>query len=89
MKQEKFIKLLREGGSQKLEFKSKVTKNIGEEICAFGNSDGGYIFVGISDDEGLIGCDLKPSKERISQSSKHPRRDDHRNKPKICTNLNK
>jgi len=67
MKQEKFIKLLREGESQKLEFKSKVTKNIGEEICAFANSDGGYIFVGISDEGDLVGCDLKPSKERISQ----------------------
>jgi len=67
MKQEKFIKLLREGESQELEFKSLVTKNIGEEICAFANSDGGYIFVGISDDGGLVGCDLKASKELISQ----------------------
>jgi len=67
MKQEKFLNLLKEGESEKVEFKSKVSKDIGEEICALANSDGGYIFIGISDDGDIVGCDPKSSKERISQ----------------------
>ncbi len=67
MKQEEFLNLLKEGESEKVEFKSKVSKDIGEEICALANSEGGYIFVGISDEGDLLGCDIKVSKERISQ----------------------
>ena len=67
MKTQTFLDLIKEGENNKVEFKSKVSKDIGEGICAFGNAKGGYIFVGITDDGDFEGCDVKSSKESISQ----------------------
>ena len=67
MKTQTFLDLIKEGENDKVEFKSKVSKDIGEEICAFGNAKGGYIFVGITDDGDFEGCDVKLAKESISQ----------------------
>jgi len=38
------------GESQTLEFKKSVTKELGKEICAFANSSGGKILLGVADD---------------------------------------
>lgn len=67
MKTEMFMELIRNGETEKIEFKSKVSKDIGEEICAFQNSQGGYIFIGVTDEGKIIGCDSKKAKEMISQ----------------------
>lgn len=67
MKTEEFLDYLKEGESEKLEFKSRVSDDIGEEICALSNLEGGNIFVGVSDDGDIQGCDVKASKETISQ----------------------
>ncbi|MDO9537881.1 MAG: putative DNA binding domain-containing protein, partial [Thermoplasmata archaeon] len=62
-----FFDLIKEGENERIEFKSKVVKDIGEEICALGNAEGGHIFIGIADDGTFKGCDIKSAKERISQ----------------------
>ena len=67
MKTQKFLELIKEGENNKVEFKSKISKSIGEEICAFGNAKGGYIFIGITDDGDFEGCNTKSTKEIISQ----------------------
>ncbi|MFW6083470.1 MAG: RNA-binding domain-containing protein [Thermoplasmatota archaeon] len=67
MDQETFLNLLKRGETQEIEFKTRVPKDIGEEICALANSNGGTILIGISDEGDLTGCNIKNSKEKISQ----------------------
>ena len=45
--------LIQQGESYNLEFKESYTKEIGREICAFANANGGKILVGVTD-EGVI-----------------------------------
>jgi len=45
--------LIQQGESYNLEFKEGYTKEIGREICAFANANGGKILVGVTD-EGVI-----------------------------------
>ncbi|CAB50412.1 AlbA family DNA-binding domain-containing protein [Pyrococcus abyssi] len=65
---EEFLKLIREGESERIEFKSRVTKDIHKEICALANAYGGYIIIGVGKDGKLIGCNAKEAREKISQS---------------------
>lgn len=41
----------------KLRVPSKV-RELSEEVCAFANSEGGYIFIGIDDNGRIIGADI-------------------------------
>ncbi|MDP3105503.1 MAG: ATP-binding protein [Candidatus Methanoperedens sp.] len=41
--------LIREGESLTVEFKEKYTSKIDEDIVAFSNTKGGFIFLGVSD----------------------------------------
>jgi len=61
-----FIKLLARGEDQQLEFKKAVSSDIGEEIVAFANSDGGIILIGVDDDRNIVGCDIEKAKKKIS-----------------------
>ena len=67
MKTQTFLDLIKGGENNRVEFKSKISNDIGEEICAFGNAQGGYIFIGITDDGNFVGCNVKSAKESISQ----------------------
>jgi len=55
-KELKFI--LQEGEGQFIEFKEKLDKKIAQEIVAFANSEGGRIFVGVSDDNKIKGVNI-------------------------------
>ena len=46
-KQLQFI--LKQGENSKIEFKESLEKNIVKDICAFANSSGGKIFLGVDD----------------------------------------
>ena len=59
--------LIRTGENERLEFKSKVNNDLGEEVCALANAFGGLLMIGVDDDGNVVGCDVKASKERISQ----------------------
>ena len=57
----KIQKLLKQKESLTLEFKeskSKLNKDIYDTVCAFSNREGGYIFLGVSDDGKIIGVDM-------------------------------
>ncbi len=61
------LKLLKSGESDVLEFKSKVTSDIGEEVTALANAFGGTILVGVRDDGQILGVDARRAKERATQ----------------------
>ena len=50
-----------------LEFKEKAISSIKDSICAFANSDGGLILVGVKDDKSIVGLkDIKENMLKIS-----------------------
>jgi hypothetical protein len=57
------------GESESLEFKQQMPDAVGlaAEICAFANSGGGRILVGVNDEAEVIGCDTIKVKEKITQ----------------------
>ncbi|WP_203218964.1 RNA-binding domain-containing protein [Geoglobus acetivorans] len=71
------LKLIREGESEKIEFKRSATGDINREICAFANAEGGYILIGVDDDGNIVGCNVKNplmfSQILFSPSSPRPR----------------
>jgi ATP-dependent DNA helicase RecG len=62
------LKLIKEGESERIEFKRDVTKDIYKEVCALANADGGYILIGIDDEGDIIGCDVKKVLDTIANS---------------------
>ncbi|MGB9770695.1 MAG: helix-turn-helix domain-containing protein [Candidatus Kapaibacteriota bacterium] len=63
MDAEKLKLLISEGESSTVEFKRKVTSpdKIAKELCAFANSKGGYLIIGIDDDRKVVGVDSEKS----------------------------
>ncbi len=59
--------MLQNGESDRLEFKSKVTGYIGEEIIALANAFGGTILVGVSDDGRIKGVNARRAKEKATR----------------------
>ncbi len=47
------LKLIKEGESDKTEFKRKITSQIGADVCAFLNTNGGTVLVGV-DESGRV-----------------------------------
>ena len=60
--------LIRDGESEKVEFKQKTTKMIHKEITAFANAMGGYIIIGVDDDGKIVGTDVGKSLEIVSSA---------------------
>ena len=58
MNKRQFEQILKSGEGAMVEFKKTVSSSIGREICAFANTIGGQIFVGIDDKNAVIGCKL-------------------------------
>lgn len=60
---EKLKLLIAEGESSIVEFKRKVSspEKIAKEICAFANSKGGFLIVGVDDDRKVVGVDSEKS----------------------------
>src|SRR3989338_4123592 len=57
MKKKELEFILQEGEGLKIEFKESL-KNIDKEMCAFANSEGGRIFLGITDDNTVKGIKI-------------------------------
>lgn len=47
--------MIKQGESFNLEFKESASDNLGKEMCAFANANGGRILVGVSDDGKITG----------------------------------
>ena len=66
MDEQGLLDLLRSGEGQQVEFKRKSTAGVSQTACAFANTGGGVILVGISDDGRVVG--VSPEEERrVSQ----------------------
>ena len=54
----KDLELILAGGeTYAIEFKESADKSIVDEVCAFANASGGYIYVGVHDDGYVTGVD--------------------------------
>ena len=65
---EELITLIRDGESEKVEFKQKATKTIHKEITAFANAMGGYVIIGVDDNGKIVGADVGKSLEIVSSA---------------------
>ena len=66
MRQDHLHNVIARGEGPKMEFKRSPSKNLGRELCAFANSGGGTILIGISDRGMVIGVDNRNrAKSRI------------------------
>jgi ATP-dependent DNA helicase RecG len=64
--------LLQSGEGYNVEFKISIPKKVRElteEVCAFANSTGGVIFIGVSDDNIVHGIEISNSKKSAIQNS--------------------
>ena len=64
--------LIHSGECYCVEFKVRVPSKIRElteEICAFANADGGYVFIGVNDNGQIIGTNLENDKRSAIQDS--------------------
>lgn len=52
---ERLHALIAQGESRTLEFKRTLTKNLGRTLCAFANSDGGILLIGVSNRGRIVG----------------------------------
>ncbi len=60
------LALIREGESERVEFKKMPTKTLHHEIAAFANADGGYLIIGIEDNGTITGIDVKNALELVT-----------------------
>ena len=62
---ERFLQLIKEGEGSQVEFKlslpSKV-RELAEEVCGFANAEGGFVFLGVDDDNQVVGVSLDNAK---------------------------
>lgn len=68
MTDEELDKLRKQRESVNIEFKSKIddTSKIAKTICAFSNTSGGYILIGINDDRSVKGISELPEMEKVN-----------------------
>ncbi len=71
MTKSKIVKLIKQGESQRLEFKPSLSdiNRITETICSFANAQGGVVIIGINDTGDIEGIDIgKQTVERLTNS---------------------
>ena len=67
---EEIISLAAAGEGSNIEFKVRVPKKLNEllsEICAFANSNGGYVLIGIDDEGNIRGATVDNTKRSVIQ----------------------
>ncbi|MBD3408360.1 MAG: hypothetical protein GF411_19715 [Candidatus Lokiarchaeota archaeon] len=65
MRTEDIINMIRSGETVNVEFKKKFVKDLARDVCAFLNTDGGCVLIGIDDDGRIVGTGGKED-QRIS-----------------------
>lgn len=66
MKVDELINVLSKGESETVEFKSAFVRDISKDICAFLNTVGGHLFIGVSDDGLIAGINDNNLGQKIS-----------------------
>lgn len=62
----RLLEILKGGESDIVEFKQTINRSIRRDACAFANSSGGQIFLGVADDGTPVGIDRQDYKQKIS-----------------------
>lgn len=76
MNKEQITNILQQGENSQVEFKKRINKELTSEICAFLNSQGGLIILGVDDNNTVIGLSIDNttrSKLEASISAINPR----------------
>ena len=55
MSQDAISDIVARGEGSTIEFKRSLTKDVGRELCAFANADGGTILIGVTDTDEIVG----------------------------------
>lgn len=71
MNQKQLLSLLKIGEGVALEFKESMPNNLGKEICAFANAQGGKIILGVTDLGAVV--EIKSTNALISQIQSYAR----------------
>jgi len=58
MNKKELLELINTGEGLTTEFKEDVSSSLGKEICAFANSQGGKIILGVKDNGEIIGVEI-------------------------------
>ncbi len=61
MEKREILKLIETGEGLTLEFKESIGSNLGKEICAFANTKGGRIILGVKDNGDVLGINITNS----------------------------
>ena len=66
MKITELLTILKDGESGQIEFKEQINKSIQEDVCAFANTNGGRILIGVADDGEPVGIKDAKAKQEVS-----------------------
>ena len=66
------LRMVKDGEGRNVDFKRSVpskVRELSEEVCGFANSSGGYVLIGVSDGNQIIGAEIDNSKRSAIQDS--------------------
>lgn len=69
---EEIKKLIKAGEGYNVDFKRNVpskVRELSEEVCGFANSFGGFVLIGVNDDNQIVGAEINNSKRSAIQDS--------------------
>lgn len=69
---EEIKKMVKDGESYHADFKRSVppkVRELSEEVCGFANASGGYVLIGVDNDNQLVGAEINNSKRSAIQDS--------------------
>ena len=65
---DRLLDLIRDGESERVEFKREPSRTLHREIAAFANAEGGYIIIGVDDNGKIVGTDIKTAVEMVTSA---------------------
>lgn len=69
---EDILKMVKDGEGPKVDFKRSVpskVRELSEEVCGFANSSGGFVLIGVDNDNQIVGAEIDNSKRSAIQDS--------------------
>ena len=65
---DRLLTLIRDGESERVEFKRAPSRTIHREIAALTNAEGGHIIIGVDDSSNIVGTDVKAALEMVTSA---------------------